>query len=433
MADLPPLAGLLDRASHVFSLAQQLGECLKREHVGGEFKFHAREPNAWRRHRPAFEEYSNAVLALKDVIQSPPAGFAPVAQALLEALRVAKQIHEVMQTSEGRDWSSFLEYWPNLLSVAAKGRAAFRDLEETSRRQDPFAFLDQPPAGTTNGIDTTPTTPKPPPPLIEAAARAIPSVLASVPPLHDGAIELVASHLCRQLQDANHSLAAAQWAVHEAIQAGRLKAGRIEVDLPSFGQQVGRRAMFGLPDTRRMEFSGGGKSTVAIPQGKPAPFDTFKVVATPALWQWWRSLDAVGDAEKPAPAEAGHPADTSEGRHAKPAASSTDSRKPRAKRGMEPSGATVKLIAALTKHHQYADDSCLNAEPVNNNELARAAGVSPSTTSMFFKRQFGGHVKYRAICRDVGKLAASLKLLNNEFAPHDLFGRRPPDEDDRDE
>jgi hypothetical protein len=30
-------------------------------------------------------------------------------------------------------------------------------------------------------------------------------------------------------------------------------------------------------------------------------------------------------------------------------------------------------------------------------------------------------------------LAAWLKLLNGEFSPHHLYGRRPADEDDRDE
>jgi hypothetical protein len=42
-----------------------------------------------------------------------------------------------------------------------------------------------------------------------------------------------------------------------------------------------------------MEWVGGGKGTVAIPKGRPAPFDTFRVVATEALWMWWRSLSAA--------------------------------------------------------------------------------------------------------------------------------------------
>ena len=57
--------------------------------------------------------------------------------------------------------------------------------------------------------------------------------------------------------------------------------------------------------------------------------------------------------------------------------------------------------------------------------------MSASTASAFFNNQFEGHTKYKAICRDSGRLSAALKLLNNEFAPRDLYGRRPPGEDDR--
>jgi hypothetical protein len=89
-----------------------------------------------------------------------------------------------------------------------------------------------------------------------------------------------------------------------------------------------------------------------------------------------------------------------------------------------------KLIAALTKYHQYADGGCLTTEPVGNNELAKLAGVSPSTASAFFNNEFQGHTKYKALCRDAGRLAAALKLLNNEFAPHNLYGRRPAHEGD---
>jgi hypothetical protein len=59
--------------------------------------------------------------------------------------------------------------------------------------------------------------------------------------------------------------------------------------------------------------------------------------------------------------------------------------------------------------------------------------VSPSTASTFFNNEFEGHTKYKALCRDSSRLAAALKLLNNEFSPHDLYGRRPADEDDRDD
>src|SRR5262249_14849373 len=47
----------------------------------------------------------------------------------------------------------------------------------------------------------------------------------------------------------------------------------------------------------------------------------------------------------------------------------------RAKRSTEPGEAREKLIAALTKHHKYAEASCLNQEPIGNNQLARLADV----------------------------------------------------------
>jgi hypothetical protein len=110
---------------------------------------------------------------------------------------------------------------------------------------------------------------------------------------------------------------------------------------------------------------------------------------------------------------------------------------PRPKRSTEPGEARAKLIAALTKHHRYADGSCLNTEPIGNNELARLAGVSESTASAFFNDKFRGHAKYKVLCRDPRKLTAALKLLNDEFAPYYLLGNASselaaPEEDDAD-
>ncbi|MCC7085193.1 MAG: hypothetical protein IT427_09325 [Pirellulales bacterium] len=103
------------------------------------------------------------------------------------------------------------------------------------------------------------------------------------------------------------------------------------------------------------------------------------------------------------------------------------------KRSTERGEGRMKLIAALTKHHKYADGGCLNLEPIGNNELARQAGVSESTASEFFNKQFKGHTKYRAICADTARLVAAMKLLNQEFAPHHLFGAKPPGEDERED
>jgi hypothetical protein len=103
----------------------------------------------------------------------------------------------------------------------------------------------------------------------------------------------------------------------------------------------------------------------------------------------------------------------------------------RRKRSTQRGEGEAKLIAALSEHHRYSDGSCLNQVPIGNNELAEQAHVSPSTASAFFGRHFQGYAKYRAICRDPGKLADSLKVLNGEFSPHHLYGRRPPGEGDR--
>jgi hypothetical protein len=106
---------------------------------------------------------------------------------------------------------------------------------------------------------------------------------------------------------------------------------------------------------------------------------------------------------------------------------------PKRKRSTEPGEAQTKLVAALLKHHRYAEGGCLNPEPIGNNALARMAGVDRSTASDFFKNKFLGHEKYRALCLDTGKLVAALKILNGDFAPHILYGTKPPGEGQRDE
>jgi len=102
-----------------------------------------------------------------------------------------------------------------------------------------------------------------------------------------------------------------------------------------------------------------------------------------------------------------------------------------------------KLIASLTLHHQYENGSCLNLDPINNNELARQADVANSTASDFFDWAFKpkddqhnsntGYEIYRVKCRDAGKLVGCLKALNGEILPADLYGRAPPGEEGRDD
>jgi hypothetical protein len=103
------------------------------------------------------------------------------------------------------------------------------------------------------------------------------------------------------------------------------------------------------------------------------------------------------------------------------------------KRSTERGEGRIKLIAALTKHHQYADGGCPNLEPIGNNKLARLAKVDRATASAFFKDQFGGHAKYKSICTDKTALIGALKLLNGEYTPGRLYGAIPPAENERDE
>jgi hypothetical protein len=100
---------------------------------------------------------------------------------------------------------------------------------------------------------------------------------------------------------------------------------------------------------------------------------------------------------------------------------------PTRKRSTERGEGRAKLIAALTKHHKYADGGCLNLEPIGNNELARLAKVAKRTASAFFSKEFRGHAKYKSLCTDAGQLVAALKLLNGEYAPHILCGSKPPE------
>jgi hypothetical protein len=154
MAGTSPLAGLLDRAGNVFALAWQLGQ-LFREERGTRGGVRTIDPGGWDRHQPAFNQFCAAVLSLRDAMQAPPDGFAPVAKVLLNAAAVAKQIRDAMQTAEGRGWAAYLDFFPELNSVAIAGQAAIREVTEARRPDDPFAFLDQSATVKESGIDTT--------------------------------------------------------------------------------------------------------------------------------------------------------------------------------------------------------------------------------------------------------------------------------------
>jgi hypothetical protein len=156
----------------------------------------------------------------------------------------------------------------------------------------------------------------------------------------------------------------------------------------------------------------------------------------------WREMTAKRDpfafVDAPAASNAAEP-NAAEPNAAEPNAAEPNAAEPwtvaspprKAKRSTERGEGRIKLIAALTMHHQYGAGGCLNREPVGNNELARLAEVSESTASAFFHKQFGGHTQYRAMCAEATRLVAALKLLNQEFSPHHLFGAKPPGEGER--
>jgi hypothetical protein len=104
----------------------------------------------------------------------------------------------------------------------------------------------------------------------------------------------------------------------------------------------------------------------------------------------------------------------------------------KSKRSTERGEGRVKLIAALTEHHMYAGNSCINQEPIGNNELSTKAVVSKGTASNFFKIEFGNHSKYRKMCLDIQRLTGALKALNGEFRPKDFQNARTPEEIERD-
>lgn len=93
-------------------------------------------------------------------------------------------------------------------------------------------------------------------------------------------------------------------------------------------------------------------------------------------------------------------------------------RKP--KRSTHCDEAREKIISGLTEHHKYDSGSCLNADPIGNNTLAKRVGVSNSSCSRFFNKAFGGYDKYKVVCRDPARLIAAIKCLRGEYSPRDF-------------
>jgi hypothetical protein len=288
-----PVNDFLDRAGKVFSLAGDLGRAFSEEHRR-QRQIGQIDPSSWDRHAALFQEFGDGVLGLQDVMQNPPAGVGHVTEQLLKAAGIAEQIWDTIQQPHGRDEATYLEFFPRLNSLFEDGWRAVNEVTAVKRVTNPFSSIKERPTTNQSDIDTTPAYPEPPNSAIDLAARDIPDIMSNVKLGHKQAIEMVASHLAKQLQDVGHPLAAAHWAIHRSILAGRLVPGRIEMSAPMVGNIVGGAMRnWGGRNDRRTVWSGGQTGTMSIPKGKPAPFDHFKVTATDALWTWWRSSAAA--------------------------------------------------------------------------------------------------------------------------------------------
>ncbi|MBY0460480.1 MAG: hypothetical protein K2V38_24460, partial [Gemmataceae bacterium] len=133
MADATPPAGLLDRAGHVFFLADQLGRSFQNEHQR-QGEQNLIDPAAWHRLRPDVEELGAAVLELREVIQNPPDGFAVVAAALREAAQLVRAIRDTVQKPECLAEATYLDFFPSLNAVAASGRDAVAQSRKAEAR-----------------------------------------------------------------------------------------------------------------------------------------------------------------------------------------------------------------------------------------------------------------------------------------------------------
>jgi len=98
-----------------------------------------------------------------------------------------------------------------------------------------------------------------------------------------------------------------------------------------------------------------------------------------------------------------------------------------------PGDADVKLVAALTEHHNYGGEGSLNQDPIGSNKLAEKVTVANSTSSAFFKKRFRGHENYKRICRTADTLAYALRMLNGECSPHLLLTTLKPEEVEQEE
>ncbi|NQT40174.1 MAG: hypothetical protein HQ581_21965, partial [Planctomycetes bacterium] len=160
------MATLLGRAGNVFSLARELGQKFQEE---GQSRAIYYDPSIWDRLRPTFDEFWAALLDLRDAMQRPPDGFEAVADQLKTAAKIARGIQAAVNPKpEWESWSgrtvgkmfavkdpgppeftAYLDFFPQLNTVAYDGWQAVKQAKKAQRLDDPFAFVDDPTNGST--------------------------------------------------------------------------------------------------------------------------------------------------------------------------------------------------------------------------------------------------------------------------------------------
>lgn len=385
MSEPAPLADLLDRARLIFSLAGDFGRSFEEEHS-------ERLPqigrSGWDRYAGKFEEFCNELLEIKSNIQNPPKGFEAVAEVLFKAARIAKKIRDVVQRSDGREWAVCQEFFPDLNTIAEKGTFEIQLVNSTHLSKDPFDFLEKDPSDDlkcqNSQIEQDTHEPYESgwsqnlPPELENC-RLVSLHLTTPPP--------VTTHIAKSIDgrwfEVLWDVFSLKYKWHQVTE--KYAKAEVKYVLDAYGIQDWRQ-LFVTPRS--------------VPSDSNERSENGKNLDT--------SRDEIGLDQI-----------------------QTNTRK--RKRSTERGEGRAKLIAALSKHHKYSDKGALNFEPIGNNELARLAGVSESTASAFFEKEFKGHAKYRAMCANKDSLLASLKLLNQEFSPHILFGALPPNESDEED
>jgi hypothetical protein len=455
MADSSPPAGLSDRAAQILKLVGELADAIRASEHSSSDETLQRVASAWKSLFPAIVELGETLPAEPD----------PVTDWIREVGRVSKWFSDAVG-QRGLSDVLFRSNCDGFLRVEEKGRALFKEI---AAKRDQFAFVNAPaftlldrfpatPAGHVAFMemvrdeihyaaeakrnqfsekysnDTVASIVRGRDSLMAEATQRI-ATLSELPP---ETVEQVVRILRRDLtpgtvERIDELLTPAVRALRDTWEDRDIPSPAVSSSESEFVEQI----LCG-PDDAELSHRELALLNAYLkqPDSLPQVQREERADETSELAQRKNKLKLICDfnrnlrAANRVPGEFDPATNTGEGKAADPAGEPLTPTK--AKRSTERGEGLAKLVAALTMHHNYADGSCLNLEHIGNNELARMADVSISTASAFFKKQFDGHSKYRAICTDVTRLVAALKLLNQEFSPHLLFGAKPPGESEDD-